>query len=395
MSGRKSVLATVSTGAATLFTASAGTHSFAINGYNTEPRERFKIGGTFIGATIVISTSTTIKAACTAVCTTAKLAIGETTSKASGATISVPFGAAIGKATHSAICVVCGASALCEPFHHTCGHNHDLAVVFAGVHDFGIVFACNGGLEIALAIACGFPFVSTCAYAVSLTSVFASACTFFILSTCRRPHHRLYRHTGDIATAYAGLTSKYPTSLSIKSPTNNQPLYLQQAQRVPTCGVMTKHSSLARYLMFAHKISKFQKFHKLGEIRGTSDPEGALISNIIKSGFFSNLITPVWQTFRHKLVEKCQYCSILNILEVSWGSPLYRNFIYFSNKITPESDYLLTSIKSFTWICWCLYKKRERWESDGWALKFWFHLPVKSCLPTLISEHPCCHLILP
>ena len=150
MSGRKSVLATVSTGAATLFTASAGTHSFAINGYNTEPRERFKIGGTFIGATIVISTSTTIKAACTAVCTTAKLAIGETTSKASGATISVPVGAAISVATNTVICVVCGVPALCAPYHHMCGHHHNLTVALAGTHDFCISFTYNGGLAIAL-----------------------------------------------------------------------------------------------------------------------------------------------------------------------------------------------------------------------------------------------------
>ena len=112
MSGRASVLSTVSTGAATLFTAFSGMRGFAIYGYNTEPRERFKIGGTFIGATIYTSTSTVIEAACTAVSATAKLAIGATISKISGATISVPVGIAIGKATDSAIGVVCGTSAL-------------------------------------------------------------------------------------------------------------------------------------------------------------------------------------------------------------------------------------------------------------------------------------------
>ena len=114
-------------------------------------------------------------------------------------------------------------------------------------------------------------------------------------------HHSLHMRTartGVIATAHAGLPSHHPTSLLATSPKNNKPC-LQQVPSVPTHGVYVKDYS------FGKDISKIWKFHKFREIRETLDPEGALTSNIIKCGSYSNLMTLVWQIFCHKLVREC------------------------------------------------------------------------------------------
>jgi hypothetical protein len=123
----------------------------------------------------------------------------------------------------------------------------------------------------------------------------------------------------DGITIAQAIPPEYPTSLPTTSPKNKKPVYvqqvpntlcLQQAERVPTLNVYSENYLLPSELAIAYKMSKFWKFHKLVETRGTSDPEGALSSNISRHGFFSNLMTPVRQTFRHKLVRECDNVAV-------------------------------------------------------------------------------------
>ena len=63
-------------------------------------------------------------------------------------------------------------------------------------------------------------------------------------------------------------------------------------------------------LTIAYKIRRFWKFQELVEVCGILDAEGALSSNISRGVVIPILMTPVWETLRHKIVRECDNMAV-------------------------------------------------------------------------------------